>query len=346
MITYTTGDLLESTAEALVNTVNCEGFMGKGIAYQFKLKFPSNNEDYIKACKTGELSVGKIHYFKEKGKIIINFPTKNKWREKSKIEYITSGLDELLNLIICLNISSIAIPPLGSGNGGLLWSEVKPIIEKKINTLSENVEFIIYEPSKGYKTKPTNEPNLSTSALVLMDIKLHLTKFNTIRLQKSAYFVNIFSGQNYFKFQKYKFGPYDNSIAIISKNIKAYQDYYNVKNTKEAYKILKNKLVSKKVEDKLSGLEKAIYKATQLVNNINTDHELECLSTVTFIVQNNPGIDLNGIMLEFQTWSKEKKEKFSKNEIRNSVDKLEIYGVIESTLFGYDLKKNVESENQ
>lgn len=342
MITYTTGNLLESKAEALVNTVNCEGYMGKGIAYQFKLKFPYNNQDYVKACKTGELSVGKLHHFKEDGKIIINFPTKNKWREKSKIEYITSGLDELLDLIIRLNISSIAIPPLGSGNGGLVWSEVKPIIEQKINTLSESVDFIIYEPSKSYKTKPTNEPNLNTSALVLMDIKLHLKKFNTIRLQKSAYFVNIFSGQNYFKFEKHKFGPYDNSIAIISKNIKAYQNYYEVKNTNEAYNILKNKIVSKKVEDKLSCLEQAIYKATQLVNEINTDHELECLSTVTFIVQNNPGINLDGIIIEFQKWSKEKREKFMEDEIRYSVERLESYEIIEPTLIGYELKQYVE----
>ncbi|SEB10603.1 MULTISPECIES: macro domain-containing protein [unclassified Paenibacillus] len=342
MITYTTGDLLESKAEALVNTVNCEGYMGKGIAYQFKMKFPNNNKDYIKACKTGKLTVGKLHHFKENEKIIINFPTKDKWREKSKIEYITSGLDELLNLITTLNISSVAIPPLGSGNGGLLWSEVKLIIENKINILSNSVDFIIYEPSKNYKTKPTNEPILNPSALVLMDIKLHLTKFNTIRLQKSAYFLNIFSGQNYFKFKKYKFGPYDNSIAIISKNIKAYQDYYEVKNTKEAYTILKNKLVSKKVEDKLSFFEDAINKATSFVNEITTDHELECLSTVTFIIQNNPGIDLDEIIIEFHKWSKEKREKFSEDEIRYSIEKLENYEIIESTLIGYDLKKYTE----
>ena len=83
MIIYTTGDLLKSSAETLVNTVNCEGYMGKGIAYQFKLKFPENNKDYVKACKTGELQIGKLHYYKEDGKIIVNFPTKNKWRAKS-----------------------------------------------------------------------------------------------------------------------------------------------------------------------------------------------------------------------------------------------------------------------
>lgn len=103
MLFYTTGDLLQSNADALVNTVNCEGYMGKGIAYQFKLRFPENNVDYIKACKNGQLKPGKLHYFRECGKIIINFPTKNKWREKSKIEYIETGLDNLSLSIADLN---------------------------------------------------------------------------------------------------------------------------------------------------------------------------------------------------------------------------------------------------
>ena len=131
-----TGDLLQSSAEALVNTVNCEGYMGKGIAYQFKLKFPQNNIDYIKACKKGTLKPGQLHYYCENGKIIINFPTKDKWRNKSKIKYIEDGLDALILLIENLNIKSIAIPPLGSGNGGLIWLDVKRIISEKLEGIS------------------------------------------------------------------------------------------------------------------------------------------------------------------------------------------------------------------
>lgn len=143
MIKYTTGNLLKSSAEALVNTVNCEGYMGKGIAYQFKLQFPENNKDYVKACKSGKLTVGKLHYFKENGKLIINFPTKNKWRANSKMEYIEAGLDELIKLINIKGIKSIAIPPLGSGNGGLIWAEVKLLIEKKLSIINEDVHIYI-----------------------------------------------------------------------------------------------------------------------------------------------------------------------------------------------------------
>lgn len=95
MFFYVTGNLLKSDAEALVNTVNCEGYMGKGIAYQFKLQFPENNFNYIKACKSGYLRPGKLYCYREQGKTIINFPTKDKWREKSRLEYIDSGLGEL-----------------------------------------------------------------------------------------------------------------------------------------------------------------------------------------------------------------------------------------------------------
>ncbi len=150
MIKYIMGDLLKSDAECLVNAVNCEGYMGKGIAYEFKVKFPENYKDYKEACNSGVLKIGTLHYFKENEKIIINFPTKNKWRAKSKIEYIEQGLNELLKIISELEIKSIAIPALGSGNGGLDWNEVKILIEQKLKELSNNIDIIIYEPLESY----------------------------------------------------------------------------------------------------------------------------------------------------------------------------------------------------
>ena len=137
MIRYATGNLLESNAQALVNTVNCEGYMGKGIAYQFKQYFPEMNDEYVKQCKSNKLAPGILFCYKTKDKIIINFPTKDKWREKSKKEYIIAGLNELVKVIEQYNIKSIAIPPLGSGNGGLIWSEVKQIILDKLSVVSE-----------------------------------------------------------------------------------------------------------------------------------------------------------------------------------------------------------------
>ncbi|BEP28830.1 type II toxin-antitoxin system antitoxin DNA ADP-ribosyl glycohydrolase DarG [Helicovermis profundi] len=339
MIYYTTGNLLKSDAYALVNTVNCEGYMGKGIAYQFKLEYPQNNIAYIKACKSRNLSVGKLHHFKEKEKFIINFPTKDKWREKSKMIYIKEGLEELAKLIIEEKIKSIAIPPLGSGNGGLIWSEVRILIEEKLSAVADSVKIIIYEPSQNYTSKVSREPNLSLSSLVLMQIKLNLEKFDKIRLQKTVYFMNLFSGENYFKFSKYKYGPYDNSIAIISKKIKEFQSYHNVKDTSEAYSILYKKLISNKVETKLEVLEPAINQATMYVNSIDNDHELECLSTVAYLLETNIELTESEIVEQFNNWSKTKSENFSNNEIKSCLIKLYNDNIVDKTLTGYQLHK-------
>ncbi|MDZ5003293.1 Appr-1-p processing protein [Clostridium perfringens] len=337
MLIYTTGDLLKSNAKALVNTVNCEGYMGKGIAYQFKMKYPRNNEDYVKACKNGSLTVGKMHYFNEDGKIIINFPTKNKWRAKSKIEYIESGLNALVKLIFQLNITSIAIPPLGSGNGGLIWADVKALIEKKFELLPEYIKVFIYEPSQNYKAIPKEEPKLSMSALVLMEIKEYLNKFDTLRLQKTAYFMNLFLGEQYFRFKREKYGPYDNSIAIISRKIREFQDYHNVKDTKIAYDILYKKLVSRNIDNKLSELELDIKKASNYVNSIESNHDLECLATILFLIQENTFLSEEEILIEFKSWSEDKAKRFSDNDILNGINRLLMDNIIAPNLTGYTL---------
>ena len=164
MIHFTKGNMMTSSAEALVNTVNTVGVMGKGIALQFKEEFPKNFLAYKVACSSGELTPGKLLITKElnsngEEKIIINFPTKLHWRNPSKYEYITEGLKELTNAISEHNIKSIAIPPLGCGNGGLDWNIVKGMIEE---TLKDVVcEIYIYEPNTEIKqtlqAKPKNK---------------------------------------------------------------------------------------------------------------------------------------------------------------------------------------------
>ncbi len=343
MIHYVTGDLLKSEAEALVNTVNCEGYMGKGLAYQFKLQYPETNVDYVRACKNGNLFVGTMHYFMERSKLIINFPTKNKWRAKSKMEYIDTGLDALVELIKELNIHSIAIPPLGSGNGGLVWADVKKVIETKLAVLDNNVQVFIYEPSTNYVAKSVEEPKLSLSALVLMEMKQGLLQFNTLRLQKTAYMMDLFSKDKYFKFTRYKFGPYDNSIKIISRNIKEYQKYHVVKTTDEAYKILYNKLVSEKVDNRLNGLRVPLQKALIFVNNIDTNHELECLTTILLLIEENNILEESQIINGFKEWSEDKAKRFSEIDIRQGLFRLQQENIIQQTLVGFVINKNVES---
>jgi len=151
---YTVGNILESEAQALINTVNTVGVMGKGIALQFKKAYPNNFNAYQNACKQGDIAIGKLFVTKDHNlnsgeKIIINFPTKKDWRRPSEYSFIEKGLCDLIKVIENLNIKSIAIPPLGAGNGGLEWEKVKKMIEHKLNDL--NVEVIVYEPTREVK---------------------------------------------------------------------------------------------------------------------------------------------------------------------------------------------------
>ena len=153
MIKYTTGNIFYAPAEAIVNTVNLKGCMGAGLAFQFKQRYPANNIAYMKACIGVQISIGKVLVFQlEEGllfgnaiKYIINFPTKDDWRNPSKLEYISLGLESLKQEIVDKGIKSIAIPPLGCGLGGLQWQEVKALIEHSLGDMSD-VEIIVYKP--------------------------------------------------------------------------------------------------------------------------------------------------------------------------------------------------------
>jgi O-acetyl-ADP-ribose deacetylase (regulator of RNase III) len=149
MICSCTGDLLQSDTEALVNAVNCVGVMGRGIALQFKRTYPANFAAYAAACKQGDVQTGRMFVFatnaSTRPKYIVNFPTKDDWRGKSRLEYIDTGLVALVDAIHHYTIRSIAIPPLGSGLGGLDWNVVRQRIERALAPLTD-VDVRIYEP--------------------------------------------------------------------------------------------------------------------------------------------------------------------------------------------------------
>ena len=152
MIKETVGNLLEAKAEALVNAVNCVGVMGKGIALQFKQKFPpAYFNDYKLVCQKGELAIGKVHIFEletqNNPRFIVNFPTKNHWREQSLMTDIESGLQSLVEAVEQYEIKSIAMPALGCGLGGLDWRDVKSLIEKGFVNLP-NIEVLLFPPNK------------------------------------------------------------------------------------------------------------------------------------------------------------------------------------------------------
>jgi len=340
MIEFLVDDIFKSNALCLVNTVNCEGFMGKGIAYQFKQKFPENEKFYKKACLNGEVKIGNIILFKENDKIIANFPTKNKWREKSEYAFIEKGLDNLQEKILSNKIDSVAIPPLGCGNGGLLWDKVKKIIQDRLSGI--DCKITVYESSKSYFNKDATMPKITASHILLMRLKNSLTKFNKMRMQKACFFINVFSGNDYFKFDKYKFGPYSHSIDIISNQIKDFQNIYNV-STLEAEKIALNHLISDSVLEIINNYKIPMSKAIDFVNSIENDHHLELISTLIYILKEKPKIPMDEIVDQFFLWPKDDINRFNKNEVIASIAYLEKNKILEKGLFGYSISEGIKT---
>ena len=236
VIKYTKGNIFDSQCQAIINTVNCEGKMGKGLAYQFKKKFPEMEQDYVKVCLNGELYPGKLHIYQEKNFLIINFPTKKKWREKSKIEYIIIGLRKLKEEIVKRGINSVAIPPLGAGNGGLNWNEVKTEINRELLDI-EDVVFEVYEPSTNINKKG-KEPEINFDVLILAYICKNLKKVDSSNLKSVVKLLSIFS------LGTMKIANLKNS----TKTMKSFKEFYSLKDYSEIYKLINSKLISNSIE--------------------------------------------------------------------------------------------------
>ena len=224
------GDLFSSEAQALVNTVNCVGIMGKGVAQEFKKKYPAMFEDYVARCAKKEVRLGKPYLFKDpSGKLIVNFPTKDHWRSPSRLTDIESGLDYFLRHYREWGINSIAFPPLGCGNGGLHWSEVGPLIYEKLHHLNIDVE--VYAPYGTPKhqltsdflsspfqleleTKGSKYQKLNPEWVAVMEVLRELQKQPYAKpvgrtvFQKICYLMTEIGVDTSFEFSKGSYGPF------------------------------------------------------------------------------------------------------------------------------------------
>ena len=230
MIKFTQGNLLEADVEAVVNTVNTVGIMGKGIALMFKEQFPRNFEAYARACDAGEVRLGKMYVTENKElfgpRWIINFPTKTHWRVKTKIEWVEEGLKDLVQTIVENNIRSIAIPPLGCGNGGLDWREVGPLIASALEDV-EGVNAIVYEPTSKYRNvaKRTGVEKLTPArALVAEMVRRYCLlgiDCSILEVQKLGWFIERgvrrfqVADPLKFMFQANKYGPYSHNLTKL-----------------------------------------------------------------------------------------------------------------------------------
>lgn len=341
MIEYKTGDIISEDAEALVNTVNCVGAMGRGIALQFKKAFPKNFASYAAACKRGEVQPGRMHIF-ETGQLypyyIINFPTKRHWREKSRIEDIEAGLTALAKEIRERNIRSIAIPPLGSGLGGLDWSEVRPRIESMLQEFNE-LKVVMFEPGGGPSNKRISQANdvpkmtPGRAALVgLVDCYLRalLDPFITLlEVHKLLYFMQVAGEPLRLRYRKATFGPYAENLrhvlqAIEGHFISEYADGGDlpVKQltlgpgaTGEAASFLESHLETRARFNKVA----------DLVEGFESSFGLELLATVHWVAADNPRATTRDVISGTYAWDG-RKRKFSERQITLALDVLKEKG--------------------
>ena len=327
MIHYKTGNLLESEADALVNTVNTIGVMGKGIALQFKNMFPNNFKQYANACKSKELTIGQLLITQEKSlllgeKIIINFPTKTDWRLPSEYEYIEAGLRELISIIKEKNIKSIAIPPLGAGNGGLNWHKVKQILEKYLANIDSNI--YIYEPNtiiqeviKKERVKLT--PARAMLLSVLYDLVRNGEFVSEFASEKIAYFLQRFGAKDTFKleFQPNFYVPYSGKVKHVLYYLNgSYIMGYSSKDKKpfEELELISDAEVEvNQFLDKPENTEhKNIVEKTKLfLAGFYSSFALELISTVDFIVSEKNANTEEKIIKELESWSDRKKTLFT-----------------------------------
>jgi len=331
MIEFKTGDILAEDTEALVNTVNCVGVMGRGLALQFKRAFPKNFKAYAGRCKRHEIQPGKVFVF-ETGEMltprfIINFPTKRHWRGKSRIEDIESGLESLAEEIRCRSIKSIAIPPLGSGLGGLNWRDVRSRMQAALSGL-DDVKVIIFEPGGGPADKRANrskevpEMTPGRAALVgLLDRYLAglLDPIVTLlEAHKLMYFMQVAGEPLGLKFAKGHCGPYAENLrhvmnAIEGHLLSGYSDGGDEPGkeltlipgaVKDARELLSSRKATKTRFDRVA----------DLVDGFESPFGLELLSTVHWIASVEGIGGIGDVIEKTYAWNKRKRQ-FSKRHI-------------------------------
>ena len=300
MIEYKTGDLLAEEADALVNTVNCVGHMGAGIALQFKKAWPDNFRAYAAACRNGEVQPGRMFVYETRQTVppsyIINFPTKRHWRGKSRLGDIEAGLEALVTEIRRLGLGSIAVPPLGAGLGGLPWKEVQSRIERALGALPD-LHVVVFEPhgtpehARGRRAKRKPQMTSGRAALLgLMDRYLAglLDPFvSLLEVHKLMYFMQEAGEPLRLKMEKAVYGPYAENLRHVLNSVEGhYVTGYGVGGDAPDKPL---ELMPNAVEEARALLEKQpqtrqrLERVADLVEGFESPFGLELLSTVHWL---------------------------------------------------------------
>jgi O-acetyl-ADP-ribose deacetylase (regulator of RNase III) len=302
MIETTTGNLLTADVDALVNTVNCVGVMGKGIALQFKQAFPAMFKEYSALAKAGEIRPGMMHVY-ETGNIvgprlIINFPTKRHWKARSRMEDVQAGLDALVETIAQFGIRSIAIPPLGCGNGGLNWADVKPLIEEAAGRMEAGVRVVLFEPAGepvGAARVASPEPPRLTpakSVLIALINQYRLIDFSLtlVEVQKLAYFLQVAGEDLRLNFKAAQYGPYAHNLNHV---LRALEGHYlegaisSAPDTEVKLRPGSAEAAAATIAQDARASER-LNRVSRLIEGFETPYSMELLATVHWTMKYSP----------------------------------------------------------
>lgn len=338
MIRTIRGNLLESSCEALVNTVNCIGVMGKGIALQFKQAHPEAYEDYRRACDAGRMVVGRMHVHDRNSfvnpRYIIHFPTKRHWKGKSRLIDIRDGLADLVRVLRDRAITSIAIPPLGCGNGGLDWAEVEPLIRAALAELPQ-VDVALYEPggspANADMTINTTCPNMTHGRAALLGIfgryllpGYHLTM---LEVQKLAYFLAAAGEPLRLDFQKQQYGPYAENLHHVLQRLEGHYIRGYGDRSRDATIILMDKAgdaaeayLTARHPDTLVRRNRVV----SLIDGFENPYGLELLSTVHWVAcdRKEGATTAESAVAAVHSWNDHKRRTFPAKHIAIAWDRL------------------------
>lgn len=343
MIRYTKGNLLNAPSEALVNTVNTVGVMGKGIALQFREAYPKNFAVYRAACKAGTFKTGDVLAVQDESatgqKWIINFPTKAHWKGDSQYEFIASGLKALKETLCERGIRSVALPPLGCGNGGLDWAIVKPMIETELGNL--NLDILVFEPNEAIKAilQKENTPKevklTPARAMLLYSLFAYENQGEQSSLfvaNKLAYFLQRIGEKLRLTFEAEFYGPYSVQVGHVLYNLNGvYLNGMEQNQTRPFEPLYLNYQkwdeVKAYVEQELSAVQRdRLKKLLRLISGFESAFSLELLATVDFLMkEHGEGTPKEDVRKQIEDWSSRKTKLFRTEYVEIAQHQLNTY---------------------
>ena len=334
MITEVNGNLLTADVDALVNTVNTVGVMGKGIAYQFRRAFPAMFDEYRQAAKAGEIHLGRMHIWRNEGltspRYVINFPTKRHWKSPSRLADIESGLADLTKVLSNLDIRSVAVPPLGCGNGGLNWNDVEPIILKAFASLP-NLDVRLYLPAGApsapemleRRPRPAWSPGKAALVRLIAEYGERALDVSLIEVQKLMYFLQVAGEQLRLNYEKSYYGPYAENLQQVLRSVEGhflvgYGDGSSKVSAAEPIAPLPG--IAEEAADYLHSQPETgarIDRVLDLADGYESAYSMELLSNVHWVatVKADPATDVDEATKRIAEWTPRKARMFTRDHI-------------------------------